>query len=300
MRSRRRRRASVRKRRVLCKAVARPVTRLLTSLPAARWPCCSAAPSRCKPMLAADKDRLIAGAKQTALQLRHKELDYYIERYSNLATQSSILAGFAFDALVELEIPDNGHWKYMEPVFYTAGSCTMACALYTLCVSSFAMVYGHRLALQGPTGSVERAVAVMMKSRTSIFVSFALAMFFLIVAASAMAWVKMGDAAAVVTGIFGLLFLILFCEHQRMKSAFRIDPEQMVQGDVRLQVGVTDVDISTLEAGFGGGGTAAAPPARGSSSHRDGLLGGAESRSDAAPPQPLASAQEPLIVNRET
>ena len=187
-------------------------------------------------MLAADKDRLIAGAKQTALQLRH--------------------------------------WKYMEPVFYTAGSCTMACALYTLCVSSFAMVYGHRLALQGPTGSVERAVAVMMKSRTSIFVSFALAMFFLIVAASAMAWVKMGDAAAVVTGIFGLLFLILFCEHQRMKSAFRIDPEQMVQGDVRLQVGVTDVDISTLEAGFGGGGTAAAPPARGSSSHRDALLDG--------------------------
>ena len=48
-------------------------------------------------MLAADKDRLIASAKQTALQLRHKELDYYIERYSNLATQASILAGFAFD-----------------------------------------------------------------------------------------------------------------------------------------------------------------------------------------------------------
>ena len=54
-------------------------------------------------MLAADKDRLIANAKQTALQLRHKELDYYIDRYSNLATQASILAGFAFDGLVELD-----------------------------------------------------------------------------------------------------------------------------------------------------------------------------------------------------
>ena len=75
-------------------------------------------------MLAADKDRLIASAKQTALQLRHKELDYYIERYSNLATQSSILAGFAFDSLVELEIHDNGHAKWVESVFYTAGSCT--------------------------------------------------------------------------------------------------------------------------------------------------------------------------------
>ena len=161
-------------------------------------------------MLAADKDRLIASAKQTALQLRHKELDYYIERYSNLATQASIIAGFAFDSLVELEIqpPPIGpaHAKWVEAFYYTAGSCCMAFALYTLCVASFAIVYGHRLALQGPTGSVERAVAVMMKSRASIFISFALALFCLLTAATAMAWVKMGDAAAGVTGVFGLLF----------------------------------------------------------------------------------------------
>ena len=129
----------------------------------------------------------------------------------------------------------------------------MAFALYTVCVASFATVYGHRLALQGPTGSVERAVAVMMKHRTSIFVSFALSMVSLITAACAMAWVKMGDAAAGVTGIFGVLFLLLVYKHQEMKYSFRIDPEEMVQGDVRLQVGVADVDIATLEAGFGGG-----------------------------------------------
>jgi len=212
-------------------------------------------------MLAADKDRLIAGVKQNALQLRHKELDYYIERFSNLATQSSIIAGFAFDSLVELEVSrEIPHARWVESVYYTAGSCTMAFALYTLCVSSFATVYGHRLALQGPTGSVERAVAVMMKSRTSIFVSFALSMFCLIIAASAMAWVKMGDAAGVITGVFGLLLITLLYKHQQMKYAFMIEPEQMVQGDVRLQVGMSDVDISTLEAGFGGGGAAAAGP----------------------------------------
>lgn len=210
-------------------------------------------------MLAADKDRLIANAKQTALQLRHKELDYYIDRYSNLATQSSILAGFAFDGLVELENFDgNGHWKWVDSVFYTAGSLTMAFSLYTLCVSSFATVYGTRLALQGPTGSVERAVAVMMKHRTSIFVSFALAMVSLITAATSMAFIKMGQAAGGVAGIFGLLFLVLFYMHQKMKYAFAIEPSQMVQGDVRLAVGVTDVDISTLEAGFGGGPLSAA------------------------------------------
>jgi hypothetical protein len=220
-------------------------------------------------MLAADKDKLIANAKQTALHLRQKELEYYVERYSNLATQASIICGFSFDGLVELEVPAQLEVpEWVVAIFYISGSCTMALSLYTLSVASFACVYGHRLALQGPSGSVERAVAVMMKSRTSIFVSFSLAMICLIVAASSMAWIKMGMIAApVITGIFGLLFLLLFSKHQHMKYAFRIDPERMVRGDVRLHVGSNDVDVATLEAGFGPCGGAYAPGAATSSTH---------------------------------
>ena len=40
-------------------------------------------------MLAASKDTLVAGLKQNALLLRHKELEYYVERYSNITTQAS-------------------------------------------------------------------------------------------------------------------------------------------------------------------------------------------------------------------
>ena len=39
-------------------------------------------------MLAADKDILVAGLKQNALTLRQKELEYYVERYSNITTQA--------------------------------------------------------------------------------------------------------------------------------------------------------------------------------------------------------------------
>ena len=91
----------------------------------------------------------------------------------------------------------------------------------------------------------------------------------------------MGMAQFVVTAIFGVLFLVLVAKHQQMKWAFRIDPNEMVRGDVRLQVGVTDVDISTLEAGFGGGPAGGGlcmpdgvrPANRGGSSQRDALLG---------------------------
>jgi len=205
-------------------------------------------------MLAADKDRLVAALKQNALGLRQKELEYYVERYSNITTQASILAGFAFDSLVELEISEDmreamgpsGRWKadlrWMETVYYGAASLTMALALYTVCVSSFATVYGHRLALQGPTGSVERAVAVMMKQRQTIFVTYGLALFSLVIAAITMAWIKMGAAAAFVTAVFGLFFIALIRKHQQMKMLFLIPQESMVQGDVRLFSGVNEVD----------------------------------------------------------
>ena len=96
---------------------------------------------------------------------------------------------------MEQTLTDRGlHW--MQTAYYISASMTMAFALYTLCVSAFATVYGHRLALQGPTGSVERAVAVMMKQRALIFAAYGLAMVCLVAAAIFMAFIKMGDAAA--------------------------------------------------------------------------------------------------------
>jgi len=230
-------------------------------------------------MLAADKDRLIAGLKAQALILRHKELDYFVERYSNLATQASILAGFAFDSLVELDITPEmrkDRPKWIQDVYYCAGACTMSFALYTVCISSFATVWGHRLALQGPTGSVDKAVAVMMKFRNSIFVSFALGMASLIVSATAMAWIKMGDAAGGVTAIFGIFFVMIVIKYQRMKFMFAIPTNRMVRGDVRLNCGATEVDVATLEAGFGCGAIPTDAVARYSSF--DGTAAGAASQ----------------------
>ena len=255
-------------------------------------------------MLAADKDRLVARLKQNALTLRQKELEYYVERYSNITTQASILAGFAFDSLVELDITeameqtltDRGlHW--MQTAYYISASMTMAFALYTLCVSAFATVYGHRLALQGPTGSVERAVAVMMKQRALIFAAYGLAMVCLVAAAIFMAFIKMGDAAGGVSGVFGVFFLCLLWKHQEMKRMFHIDRERMVQGDVRVNVGATEVDIATLEAGFGAGNVGATLGDSGAGAVRG--AGGGGGGGAAAPPLPASATapacSEPLL-----
>ena len=80
------------------------------------------------------EDRLVAALKQDALILRQKELEYYVERYTNITTQASIVAGFSFDALVELDITQELHEdlvedgnEWVEVLYYTAASCAMAC-----------------------------------------------------------------------------------------------------------------------------------------------------------------------------
>lgn len=57
-----------------------------------------------------------------------------------------------------------------------------------------------------------------------------------------MAFIKMGDAASAVTGIFGVFFLLVAYKYQRMKFMFTIPHEQMVRGDVRVNCGTAEVD----------------------------------------------------------
>ena len=119
-------------------------------------------------MLQADKQVLLAGVKRNALELRQRELEFHVERYTNLATQASVVAGFSFESLVELEVPEGTH-PLLSSCYFVFGSAAMALSLYVLCVASFACVFGHRLALQGPHGSLEKAVHIMIDHRLHIF-----------------------------------------------------------------------------------------------------------------------------------
>ena len=140
-------------------------------------------------MLQADKQLLLAGVKRNALGLRQRELEFNVERYTNLATQASVIAGFSFESLVELEVPEGTHWA-LAGMYFIFGSMAMALALYCLVVASFACVFGHRLALQGPHGSLEIAVSILIAHRQHIFSVGGLSLFCLVMAAVLMSWIK--------------------------------------------------------------------------------------------------------------
>ena len=208
-------------------------------------------------MLQADKQRLLAGVKRNALGLRQRELEFNVERYTNLATQASVIAGFSFESLVELEVPEGTHWL-LSSVYFVFGSSAMALSLYVLCVASFGVVFGHRLALQGPHGSLERAVTILISHRLHLFSVAGMALACLVLAAVCMSWIKMGAAAAVVAGIFVAFFVAVAWRLRLMAVLFDIPLQQLVTGAVTVappnQPAHAGLDLSHLNPGAGGGG----------------------------------------------
>jgi len=128
----------------------------------------------------------------------------------------------------------------------------MAFALYTVCVASFCTVYGHRLALQGPTGSVKKSVAVMKKQLQGLYRTFGLSMFSLVMAGVMMAWVKMGQAAALVTFVFIAFFVLLLYKFSVIYKLFYIPEHLTVTGELKLsQVGNPtggEIDLAELQS----------------------------------------------------
>uniref|UniRef100_A0A7S4C2A7 Uncharacterized protein n=1 Tax=Chrysotila carterae TaxID=13221 RepID=A0A7S4C2A7_CHRCT len=207
-------------------------------------------------MLAASKDRFAFEIKRKALQLRQQELELVVQRYNNLAGLASIAAGFAFDSMVELEIPEDT-WEelhehdleWLEPLFYIGASCALSLAMYVVAVASFTVVFGHRLALLGgKTNSLDKAVAIMLKQHHTLFTAAALAMFSIYVAAVSMVFLKLGRLGIVNMGIFtSFLFLTIYSLY-RLNRQLTIEAPALVHGDAHVHMGAHEVDLARLGA----------------------------------------------------
>eukprot|EP00966_Prymnesium_polylepis_P285550 6596022-Prymnesium_polylepis.1 len=106
-----------------------------------------------------------------------QELEFHIARFTTLATQASVLAGFAFEGLVHMEVPPEYEGTRLETGFWLSGSLCMMFALYVLVVASIACILGQQVALFGADGkSLEDAVEVLRRRRFPIFSSATLSL----------------------------------------------------------------------------------------------------------------------------
>lgn len=141
--------------------------------------------------------------------------------------------------------------RHQELEFYCFASLAMSLSLYVVIVASFSTVYGHRLALQGPKGSVSRAVAVFIGQRNQIFIVFALSLASLVGASICMAIAKFEQATYPVISIFAGLFVALTYQLVYQGRRYHIANADIVTGEVHVDVGDSAtgarLDLASME-----------------------------------------------------
>ena len=116
-------------------------------------------------MLSARKVELLAGLKVRGLELRNRELDFYMIRFTMTAGLSSMMTMLAYIGIIKIKIPEpmrEGFW-WQVATFYVCACLAMVTSLYNLVLTSFSMVQGQGLALRGPPGSLAKAVLIFQE-----------------------------------------------------------------------------------------------------------------------------------------
>lgn len=130
-------------------------------------------------MIQAKKDQLANNLRQSLVNIRERELEYYTNNCRNIGNQAALLSGLAYSGIryhYLLERQQSWHItgtdSLEETVFLTLLSVTLGCALQTVFVSMLVAMLGPNLALRGPDESLHDAVAGMHQWNTVILALF--------------------------------------------------------------------------------------------------------------------------------
>lgn len=103
-------------------------------------------------MLAAEKQVLDATLRNNLQDLRRMELKMVVNRFQTVIPASTLIVGFTFTAVVELDFLDTHDptttQTNAERLFYIFCAMSLSGSLYSMTVSSIAIILGQRLAVQ--------------------------------------------------------------------------------------------------------------------------------------------------------
>jgi len=176
-------------------------------------------------MLAAEKTALSASLHARRLDIKEKDLNNLTVFLDGISTQSALLAGFSFAGLGSVDDSVHVVWKV---VLYIFTAVAIGSNMYVLCVGQLTTIFGPTLALNGPTGSIDRAVENMRRERTMVFKMFLLgliAFYFMVIALS---FIHMDTWIAVVSVVILSCFgLFIGAVSSRVLHSFRFEEPEL-------------------------------------------------------------------------
>mmetsp|Transcript_21833 Transcript_21833/g.51743 ORF Transcript_21833/g.51743 Transcript_21833/m.51743 type:complete len:188 (-) Transcript_21833:81-644(-) len=181
-------------------------------------------------MLFADKRNLETNLQVSLLKIRDKELQFYVGNCIAMGTQSAVLAGFAYNGIIQVDIPDGAN-DWLRGAWLVTSCCAMGFEMICLVSTSFCVMFGPGLALRGPDGSMHLAVDGLMLEyrRAALFYGAGMSMFFL--SLMLFAWLVF-DWHAAVPMMIAMCFGAYDMYHYalRLIGKFHLRADEMVTG----------------------------------------------------------------------
>lgn len=113
-------------------------------------------------MLVAEKQLLDANLRNELQSLRLMELKMLVNRYLNVIPAATMIGGFTFTGVVEMDLLDpeyedkNSLTRTASNLFHVFAALALSTAVYAIAVSSIAIILGQRLAIQATATQTAR------------------------------------------------------------------------------------------------------------------------------------------------
>eukprot|EP00931_Biecheleriopsis_adriatica_P066229 TRINITY_DN40627_c0_g1_i1.p1 TRINITY_DN40627_c0_g1~~TRINITY_DN40627_c0_g1_i1.p1 ORF type:complete len:195 (+),score=38.92 TRINITY_DN40627_c0_g1_i1:113-697(+) len=157
-------------------------------------------------MLQANKGNVLTKFHKKSLDIRNKELNYFLGVFNRLSTVSSILAGFASSAMM-MTVPD---WQDTLVVssFLIFTGCAFGTHLLVILITTLCNLWGPGKALCGDDCShLHEAVDVLEQALAEAMRFFIMGLFCYFISTIMVVWLFFDPIGAVITTVI----LVFFC-----------------------------------------------------------------------------------------
>jgi hypothetical protein len=187
-------------------------------------------------MLWADKRALETNLKLSLLQIRERELNFYTNNCMSIATVSSLLAGFAYAALMPgISLGDAtgvaAHSYVVRLLYLICAISALGFQLITVVSATLLSMLGPGLALRGPDGSMHTAVDGMVNEYRNAFYTFLFGMIATLAAGLFYCWLMFPAMEASILTLMIVAALVAIVKYIRILFAgFAVPKDQLVTG----------------------------------------------------------------------
>lgn len=186
-------------------------------------------------MLFADKQAVGTTLSKQLLEIRERELDYYVQNCQAISFFAALVSGFAWSGFTQVAVPDDT-WFILKFAYLGVTASSMCFELIAIMSVTLLALMAPGLALRGPDGSVDTAVTALVEEYRGAYQHFYLGLVFFFLSNALYAWLSVTDGRhAWISCLFssstsiGMLY-VLYTFAKRVFARFRLSADEVVSG----------------------------------------------------------------------